>query len=182
MGQKQLLFASIILILSLSNVLADTRYQDAGCLFCPPRRKMITTTLSHVSKSYTPWREEGRYNNLGNNSRAIYSYAIPARTIRTSKFAADIDYNIISKEITDKLKGKSPKYDITETLRGKKTIPPKKVGVAMYRERKETATFKHLVQFQEKVSGKWVNKGPAKTKYTYVTTAYPDITIEIRNR
>ena len=104
------------------------------------------------------------------------------RTIRTSSFAADINYNIISKEITDKLKGKSPKYDITETLRGKKTIPPKKVGVAMYRERKETATYKHQIQLQEQISGKWINKGPATSKYTHVATAFPEITIEIRDR
>jgi len=182
MEKKQLLFVSIIYILSLSNVLADIQYQDAGCLFCPPRRKMITTTLSYISKSYTPWREEGRYNNLGNNSGATYSYEIPARTIRTSKFAADIDYTIISKEITDKLKGKSPQYDISETLKGKQYIPPKKVGVAMYRERQETASFRHQIQFQEQISGKWINKGPATFKYTYVTTAYPEINIEIRDR
>ena len=182
MVKNKLLFASIIYILSLSNILADTNYQDAGCFLCPPRRKKITTTLSHISKSYTPWREEGRYNNLGNNSGATYSYEIPARTIRTSKFAADIDYKIISKEITDKLKGKSPQYDISETLKGKKYIPPKKVGVAMYRERQETASFRHQIQFQEQISGKWINKGPATFKYTYVTTAYPEINIEIRDR
>ena len=177
MGKKQLLFASIIYILSLSNVIADTIYQDAGS----NRRKKITTTV-YKYNSYTPWREEGRYNNLGNNSGATYSYAIPARTFRTSRFAADIDYNIISKEITDKLKGKSPQYDVTETLKGQKYIPPQKVGVAMYRERKETATIKHIVQFQEKVSGRWVNQGPAKTKFTSVITTYPDISIEIRDR
>ena len=182
MEKKQLLFASIIYILSLSNVLADTQYQDAGCFLCPPRRKKITTGAPSISNSYSPWREEGRYNNLGNKSSATYSYAIPARTIRTSSFAADIDYKIISKEITDKLKGKSPQYETSETLEGQHYIPPNKVGVAMYRERKETATIKHLVQFQEQVSGKWVNKGPAITKYTYVTTAYPEISIDIRDR
>ena len=182
MGKKQLLFASIIYILSLSNVLADTQYQDAGCFLCPPRRKKITTGTPSISNSYSPWREEGRYNNLGNKNGATYSYAIPARTIRTSSFAADIDYKIISKEITDKLKGKSPQYETSETLEGQHYIPPNKVGVAMYRERKETATFRHQIQLQEQISGKWINKGPVTSKYTHVTTAFPEITIEIRDR
>ena len=182
MGKKQLLFASIIYILSLSNVLADTQYQDAGCFLCPPRRKKITTGTPSISNSYSPWREEGRYNNLGNKSSATYSYAIPARTIRTSSFAADIDYKILSKEITDKLKGKSPQYETSETLEGQHYIPPNKVGVAMYRERKETAIFRHQIQFQEKISGKWINKGPITFKTTRVTTVTPEIKIEIRDR
>ena len=182
MGKKQLLFASIIYILSLSDVLADTQYQDAGCFLCPPRRKKITTGSPSISNSFSPWREEGRYNNLGNKSSATYSYAIPARTIRTSSFAADIDYKIISKEITDKLKGKSPQYETSETLEGQHYIPPNKVGVAMYRERKETAIFRHQIQFQEKISGKWINKGPVTFKTTRVTTATPEIKIEIRDR
>ena len=182
MRKKQLLFASIIYILSLSNVLADTQYQDAGCFLCPPRRKKITTGKPSISNSFSPWREEGRYNNLGNKSSATYSYAIPARTIRTSSFAADIDYKIISKEITDKLKGKSPQYETSETLEGQHYIPPNKVGVAMYRERKETAIFGHQIQFQEQISGKWINKGPVTFKTTRVTTATPEIKIEIRDR
>ena len=181
MGKKQLLFASIIYILSLSNVLADVQYQDANCLFCPQRRKMITTS-SFLSKSYSPWREEGRYNNLKNPSSARFSYSIPARTLRYSSFAAEIDAGIIRKEIFNKVDGKPPSFDIKETLKGEKFIPPNKVGVALYRERKETVTFRHQIQLQEKSSGKWRNKGPVTVKYTYVNTAYPEIKVEIRDR
>ena len=181
MGIKQLLFASIIYILSLSNVLADVQYQDANCLFCPQRRKMITTS-SFLSISHTPWRDEGRYNNLKNPSSATYSYAIPARTLRYSSFAAEIDAGIIRKEIFNKVDGKPPSFETKETLKGQKFIPPNKVGVAMYRERKETVTFRHQIQLQEKSSGKWRNKGPVRVKYTYVNTAYPEIKVEIRDR
>ena len=183
MGKKQLLFVSILYILSLSNVLTDDiQYQDAPCLFCPPRRKKITTGKPYISNSYTPWSEAGSFNNLGSDKTATFFYSVPAQQRRTSSFAADIDSNLISKQITDKLNGTPPKYDIYEKLEGSEKIPPKKVGIALYREKTETATFKHQIQFEEHISGKWRIKGPTTYKYTYVTTVTPEIKVEIRDR
>jgi hypothetical protein len=52
----------------------------------------------------------------------------------------------------------------------------------MYREKTETATFKHQIQFQENISKRWKNKGPVTYKYTRVTTITPEIKVEIRDR
>ena len=179
MGKKELLFITILYFLSLSNAQDDIQYQNAPCLFCPPRRKKITTSGPFISFSYSPWREEGTYNNLGNDKNATFSYIIPAKIRRTSSFAADIT---ISSKITDQLNGKPPQYEISENLKGSQNIPPKKIGFAMYREKTETATFKHQIQFQENISKRWKNKGPATYKYTRVTTITPEIKVEIRDR
>ena len=181
MGKQQILFAIILYILSLSYVLAGTQYEDILVIIGNPARKKITTSSPSSHSTYSPWKEEGSFNNRGNDRGATYSYSIPAKSLRTSSFAADISSSLISKEIADKLNGKPPKYEITETIKGEKYIPPNKIGVAMYREKKEILTFRHQIQIQEKISGVWKNKGSVTTKTTTVTTVTPEIKIEIRD-
>ena len=180
MGKQQILFVTILYILSLYNVLAGIQYKRADCFLCPPTRKEITTPNPTISVTYGQYREVGSLNNKDSNRDSDLGYTYSTTNTRKYTAGIDIGANFLGIEVRASLGGELS-WSKTESLSGKKTIPAHKVGHAYIRDKITTAIFRHKVQVQEKISGRWKNKGPAKTRISQVITTTPDLKIDIQD-
>ena len=179
MGKQQILFVTILYILSLYNVLAGTQYENVNCLFCPPTRKQISTQRPSTSVSYGPFRERGSLNNKGSNKASELSYTYSVTNSRKFSVGAEIGASLLGAEVKASIGGELS-YSRTESIATKKLIPANKVGHILVRDKITTAIFRHKIQIQEKVSGRWKNKGPAKTSISKVITTSPDVKIDLK--
>ena len=177
MGKQQIVFATILYILSLYNVLAGTQIENVFCLFCPPTRKLITTQKPSISVRYGPYTEKGSLNNKGVNKPSELSYTYSVTNSRKFSAGVDIGASFLGAEVKASIGGELS-YSKTESITTKKTIPANKVGHISIRDKISTAIFRHKIQIQEKISGRWKNKGPAKTSISKVTTISPDLRID----
>ena len=177
MAKQQIFFVTIIYILSLYNVLAGRHYENLISLFGPPIRKEITTTQKpSIKVTYSQYRQVGILDNKVSDRASELSFTFSATYSRKFTPGIDISSNILGLEVSASIGGELS-WSKTEPLTGKKIIPAKKVGQAFIRDKISTAIFKHKIQLQEKISGKWRNKGPAKTSISKVITTTPELKI-----
>ena len=176
MGKQQILFITILYILSLYNVLARKQYEDL-IYFFSTQRKEIDTQKPTISVVYGPYKEVGSFSNKNSNNTSEFSYTYSAQNSRKFSTGIDIGANNLVIEVKDSLGGELS-WSKTISLSDKKLIPANKVGRAYVRDKISTAIFRHKIQIQEKISGRWKNKGPAKTSISKVTTISPDLRID----
>ena len=180
MGKVQVLLIIILNILSLSSVLADSvKYEGIFCLFCEARRQ-IRTSKPSIYTSYGNKRETGSFNNKGVNQPAEFSYSYESSNTRKFSAGLNIGFNILGAEVKASLGGEL-QWTKTEKFIGKQTIPANKVGHAYITDRITTAVFRHTIQEQQKISGRWKNRGPSKSTTSKVITTTPELKIEIKD-
>ena len=180
MGKQQIFISAIFYILSLSNVLGDIQYENIFCLFCPPTRRMIDTSKPSIHTSYGNWVLKGTFNNKGINRTAEFSYQYSSTNSRKFTAGLDVGAKFLFFEVKASIGGEL-QWSKTDTLTGQQSVPANKVGYAYIRDRISTAIFRHKVQIQEKISGKWKNKGPLKVTTSKVITTIPEIKIDIKD-
>ena len=180
MGKQQILFITILYILSLYNVLARKQYEDVFVLFGPPTRKEIDTQKPSISVTYGQYKEVGSLNNKQSNKAREFSYSFSAKNSRKFNAGLDMNAKILGIEVRDSLGGELS-WSKTVQISNKKLIPVNKVGRAYVRDKISTAIFRHKIQIQEKVSGKWKNKGPVRTSISKVITTTQELKIDIKD-
>lgn len=180
MGKQQIFLIAILYMLSLSNVLGAIQYQNIPCIFCPPTRRKIDTSKPSIHTSFSNWVEKGSYNNKESNRESEFSYQYSSTNSRKFTAGLDIGANFLFFEVKASIGGELS-WSKTDSLTGKQSIPAHKVGYAYIRDRVSTAIFRHKVQIQEKISGRWKDKGPVKIRTSKVVTTIPEIKIDIKD-
>ena len=180
MGKQQILFAIILYILSISYVLAGIQYEDILVIIGNQARRKITTSNPSSSSTYSPWREEGSFNNKGNNRIAEFEYSYSSTSTRTFSIGAEINAKFLLAEVKGSIGGEL-QWSKTQSFTGKRTIPANKVGHAYIRDKVTTSIFRHQIQVQEKINNVWTNKDSPKTSISRVVTTTPEIKIDIKD-
>ena len=100
MGKQQILFITILYILSLYNVLARKQYEDL-IYFFSTQRKEIDTQQPRISVVYGPYKEVGSFSNKNSNNTGEFSYTYSPKNSRKFSTGIDIGANNLGIEIKD---------------------------------------------------------------------------------
>ena len=179
MGKQQILFITILYILSLYNVLARKQYEDL-IYFFSTQRKEIDTQKPTISVVYGPYKEVGSFSN---KKILIILVSLAIRIPQKIQENLALEQILVPIIWVQKLRtlGGELSWSKTVSLSDKKLIPANKVGRAYVRDKISTAIFRNKIQIQEKVSGKWKNKGPVRTSISKVITTTQELKINIED-
>ena len=181
MRNIQALFIAMLNILSLSSVLAGTKYEYYLCVFKDCRKEIFTPAPS-VRKTTANRREVGSFNNKGGSSPAQFAYQYTSSNTRKFSPGVSVGFNILGAEVKAGISGEL-QWTKTESFSGTKEVPPNKVAHAIITDIVTTHTFKHRIQHQDKALNTkvWRNAGPATFTTSSVVTTTPEFKIEIRD-
>ncbi len=146
----------------------------------PPSRKEIITSKPSITVTYGQYKEVGSINNKGSNRSTEASFSHSAINSRKFNPGSEISVNTLGGEVKSSIGGELS-WNKKEIISVKKTIPANKAGHLYVRDKISTAIFRHKIQIQKLISGKWKYMGPSKTSISKVITTTPDIKFEIKD-
>ena len=122
MGEQQILFVTILYILSLHNVLSGRQYENILDFIGPPSRKEIITSKPSITETYGQYKELGSINNKGSNSSNEASFSHSEINSRKFNVGSEISVNTLGVEVKSSIGGELS-WNKKETISVKKTIP-----------------------------------------------------------